>query len=189
LVIALSGRAISTPPTEDDPMSEEPEMIYRLKVEDRDLEPVDDHDVYTTEEEALSAYSGAVLNPDPEWGSVYLTEQGYGDEGFEAAIAGHCFDGQEPEDGPRFPLGLVVSTPGAIKTMEHAGIAPGMLLRRHLHGDWGDVCAEDAAENEFAVGKCLRIFSVYGSEDDPNRLWVITEADRSSTCILRPDEY
>jgi hypothetical protein len=86
-----------------------------------------------------------------------------------------------------FPLGRLVATPGAIALMEAARIDPVQLLQRHQCGDWGDLDAEDQRENEYAVSRALRIFSAYGRP--PDRLWVITEADRSVTTILRPDEY
>ena len=88
---------------------------------------------------------------------------------------------------PFFSLGRVVATPGAIAVMEAARIDPVQLLRRHQSGDWGDLGEEDWRENDLAVGGCIRIFSAYGKP--PDRLWVITEADRSVTTILRPDEY
>jgi hypothetical protein len=88
---------------------------------------------------------------------------------------------------PSFPLGRVVATPGAIGLMEAARIDPVQLLERHQSGDWGDLDGEDWRENDYAVGRPLRIFSAYGKP--PDRLWVITEADRSVTTILRPDEY
>jgi hypothetical protein len=90
---------------------------------------------------------------------------------------------------PLFPLGHVVATPGAITVMQEHGIDATQLLARHVTGDWGDLCAEDRAENELAVGRRLRIFSSYGADDSPSRLWVITEADRSVTTILRPEDY
>ena len=88
---------------------------------------------------------------------------------------------------PLFSLGRVVATPGAIALMEAARIDPVQLLQRHQSGDWGDLDAEDQRENDYAVHRWLRIFSAYGQP--PDRLWVITEADRSLTTILRPDEY
>jgi hypothetical protein len=88
---------------------------------------------------------------------------------------------------PLFPLGQVVATRGAIVLMEAARIDPAELLQRHQFGDWGDLDPEDQHENEYALGRRLRIFSAYGKP--PDRLWVITEADRSVTTILRPDEY
>jgi len=59
-------------------------------------------------------------------------------------------------------------------------------LKRHVHGDWGNLCDEDKAENEFALGKSLRLFSAY---EGSHKVWIITEADRSVTTILFPDEY
>ena len=87
----------------------------------------------------------------------------------------------------RFPLGQTVATPGALEILETMGTSPLALLARHQCGDWGDVPPEDATENELSVEQGFRILSSYsvGSE----RLWVITEADRSVTTILRPDEY
>ncbi len=86
-----------------------------------------------------------------------------------------------------FPLGQVLATPGAIALMEAARIDPLRLLERHQSGDWGDLDEHDQRENDYAVQRWLRIFSAYGQP--PDRLWVITEADRSVTTILRPDEY
>lgn len=88
---------------------------------------------------------------------------------------------------PRFELGQTVATPGAINTFVNHGITPASLLDRHVSGDWGDVDRADARENELSVKEGYRILSSYGEGDA--RLWVITEADRSSTCILRPEEY
>jgi hypothetical protein len=61
------------------------------------------------------------------------------------------------------------------------------LVGRHTSGDWGDLGQEDKAANEEALVTGARIFSAYGTGD--GELWVITEADRSTTTILRPDEY
>ena len=88
---------------------------------------------------------------------------------------------------PLFPLGRVVATPGAFVLIEVARINPAQILPRHQSGDWGDLDAEDQSENDYAVSRWLRILSAYGTP--PDRLWVITEADRSVTTILRPDEY
>ncbi len=90
---------------------------------------------------------------------------------------------------PLFPLGQIVATPGALETMARKGIDPAGLIHRHVTGDWGDLCQEDAEENNYSVEHGLRILSAYGARDDPDRLWVITEADRSVTTILCPDEY
>lgn len=92
---------------------------------------------------------------------------------------------------PRFPLGSCVATPGAIQTLEkdrgdwHMSAAN--YLARHQGGDWGDVLPEDARENDLSVREGFRVLSSY--EIAGERIWVITEADRSSTCILLPEEY
>ncbi len=91
--------------------------------------------------------------------------------------------------GHRFELGRIMATPGAIETLARKGIDPFALIQRHVTGDWGDIDEHDAAENAAAVEQGTRILSAYGGEHDPDRLWVITQADRSVTTILRPDEY
>jgi hypothetical protein len=91
-------------------------------------------------------------------------------------------------NGPRFPLGKVVATPGALSALEAAKQVPLDLLRRHERGDWGEVCAEDAQENNLSVDGGFRILSAYTLSTGV-KVWVITEADRSSTCILLPEEY
>jgi len=87
-----------------------------------------------------------------------------------------------------FVLGQVVSTPGALEAMEpYPGL--GMkLLARHATGDWGDIDAEDAAENDHSVKEGFRILSAYKTPDG-TRIWIITEADRSVTTFLLPEEY
>lgn len=89
---------------------------------------------------------------------------------------------------PLFPLGRVVATPGALAALEAAGQNAADFLLQHETGDWGEVDEEDRQANEAAVEKGLRILSVYRTRDN-TALWVITEADRSSTCILLPEEY
>ncbi len=87
-----------------------------------------------------------------------------------------------------FPLGRLVATPGAIELLRSAGedLLPA-LLERHRSGDWGDVPSEDARENEFSVRHGFRIISSYRVAGE--RLWVITERDRSATTLLLPSEY
>ena len=87
-----------------------------------------------------------------------------------------------------FPLGRLVATPGALALLRSAGedLLP-TLLERHRSGDWGDVPPEDARENEFSVRYGFRIVSSYRVDEE--RLWVITEADRSATTLLLPSEY
>jgi hypothetical protein len=89
---------------------------------------------------------------------------------------------------PRFKLGQVVATPSALEALEDAGQLPAEFLRRHVAGDWGDVVADDRRENETSVANGFRILSAYKTTKGV-RLWVITEADRTSTCILLPEEY
>tara|TARA_E500000305_G_scaffold111956_2_gene130373 strand:- start:125246 stop:125587 length:342 start_codon:yes stop_codon:yes gene_type:complete len=93
-----------------------------------------------------------------------------------------------PVSDPLFPLGKIVATPGAIQELEKAGKQPETYLRRHQAGDWRDCCAEDKRVNEQSLHTGMRIISVYFISAD-QKIWIITEADRSSTCILLPDEY
>jgi hypothetical protein len=72
--------------------------------------------------------------------------------------------------------------------LEEARQDPAELLARHVSGDWGDVCEEDAQENDFSVSRDLRILSAYVLGTGVT-VWVITEADRSATTFLLPSEY
>jgi len=92
------------------------------------------------------------------------------------------------EQGPKFELGRTVMTPGAQQAMVQAGENPATFLRRHQHGDWGDMSAEDVQENEFSLQNGFRLMSSYMLQDG-TKIWVITEADRSVTTILLPEEY
>lgn len=87
-----------------------------------------------------------------------------------------------------FPLGQTVATPGALEALEEAGQMPHEFLTRHLSGDWGDLCDEDKAENDYAVENGGRIFSSYLTSNN-TKVWVITECDRSATTFLLPSEY
>lgn len=86
-----------------------------------------------------------------------------------------------------FKMGSVEATPGALQFCEANKVNPLLLLGRHIAGDWGDLDAADTAANLRAVQGDLRIFSSY--KFGGGKVWVITEADRSSTCILLPEEY
>ena len=88
----------------------------------------------------------------------------------------------------RFVLGRILATPGAITAMREAGERPLKLLKRHAHGDWGDLHPDDQRANELALRRDLRILSAYVLATD-ERVWVFTEADRSATTILLPEEY
>ena len=83
-------------------------------------------------------------------------------------------------------LGRVVSTPGALAALTYQDLEK--ALARHHRGDWGDVDRHDWRANEEALTEGARLLSVYRSEDAVT-FWVITEADRTSTCVLLPDEY
>ena len=88
----------------------------------------------------------------------------------------------------RFQLGRVGATPGALRVLEKAEQAPDVFLDRHVNGDWGDVPEEDKQENELSVEQGLRILSAYTTSAG-DRIWILTEADRSSTIIMLPEEY
>jgi hypothetical protein len=93
--------------------------------------------------------------------------------------------------GKRFEFGVLVLTAGVnAKVAEDIEFAKFVWdsIKRHGAGDWGDMGEQDKAENEFAIGKYLRIFSAYEQSPLP-RIWVITEADRSATTLLFPNEY
>ncbi len=87
-----------------------------------------------------------------------------------------------------FPLGRIVATPGALQALEQAGEEAINFLRRHQSQDWGNVPEEDAESNTAAVNVGLRIISSYCTKLGA-KIWIITEADRSSTCVLLPEEY
>lgn len=94
----------------------------------------------------------------------------------------------------RFDLGQIVSTPGALESCPSDHLL--YCLARHARGDWGSVCSEDAETNNLAVEEGSRILSAYPIDPaEPskgygaNTLWIITEADRSVTTFLLPDEY
>jgi len=88
----------------------------------------------------------------------------------------------------RFELGRVVATPGALSALQKAEQEPREFLDRHVNGDWGEVPEADKQENELSVEQGFRILSAYTTSAG-DRLWVLTEADRSATIILLPEEY
>jgi hypothetical protein len=89
---------------------------------------------------------------------------------------------------PLFPAGQIVATPGALALLEQTNRSPLEFLSRHLRGDWGDLCHEDKTENELSLKYGLRLLSSYPVTES-EKLWVITEADRSVTTLLLPEEY
>jgi len=82
----------------------------------------------------------------------------------------------------------VVATPGALSALEKAEQLPAEFLDRHVNGDWGDVTDADKQENEVSIEQGFRILSAYTTSSG-DRIWVLTEADRSATMILLPEEY
>jgi len=88
----------------------------------------------------------------------------------------------------RFRLGKTLMTRGAQGALEEAGQSPHEFLQMHERGDWGEVSEDDQRENELSVREGFRILSAYCTSKG-KRIWVITEADRSATTILLPEEY
>lgn len=89
---------------------------------------------------------------------------------------------------PRFALGQVVATPGALELLERAGQTVWEFVARHVQGDFGEVEAEDRQANEDAIRHGERVLSSYTLRTGAT-IWVITEADRSSSVVLRPEDY
>lgn len=87
---------------------------------------------------------------------------------------------------PKFPFGLVLITANADHVLSRTDILT--ALQRHRVGDWGDLCEADRAENELALKEGSRLFSVYHSAAG-TKFYVITEADRSATTVLLPEDY
>jgi hypothetical protein len=88
-----------------------------------------------------------------------------------------------------FGMGRIMATPGALETLRAVGMSASTFLARHESGDWGNLDAEDRRANDRALMEGTRIFSSYALGDTGERVWIITEADRSYTTVLRPDEY
>lgn len=92
---------------------------------------------------------------------------------------------------PMFSIGNVVATPGALDLLDRHALNAATILRRHMWGDFGTVCAEDRAANLAAIGNGARILSAYevGPDGKTEKVWVLTEGDRSTTTLLLPCEY
>jgi hypothetical protein len=88
---------------------------------------------------------------------------------------------------PLFALGVTLATRGAREAMQQLAVSQFALLSRHQRGDWGNLDKEDKQSNDQALTLGGRIFSAYQLE--AAKFWVITEADRSATTILLPEEY
>lgn len=88
----------------------------------------------------------------------------------------------------KFKIGKLVATPGALAAITGSGENPWQFVVRHMAGDWGELDAEDKQLNEDALKSGDRIFSAYYTAKGV-KLYVITEADRSATTILLPEDY
>ena len=89
--------------------------------------------------------------------------------------------------GHTLPLGRIVATPGALELLGNVGEDPRTLLARHASGDWGELDAHDRRENMLSLKHGWRVISSYPVGE--GKVWIITEADRSVTTILLPEEY
>jgi hypothetical protein len=87
-----------------------------------------------------------------------------------------------------FALGQLLMTPGASEALLTAQHVPPEFLLRHVHGEWGELCAEDRRENERALQVGSRLLSAYRTRTE-EKLWIITEWNRSTTTVLLPEEY
>jgi hypothetical protein len=86
----------------------------------------------------------------------------------------------------KFPLGQVVITRNALEAIPPTEVR--RTLARHAGGDWGDLCEEDRRENALSLIEGGRLMSVYRAADG-TKFWIITEADRSVTTVLLPEDY
>lgn len=181
---------------------------WKLDLAIEDLTPTADNDLL----DLLGDAGGAFCVYDARGGDTICLNS----DGTRAAIREIQADGPviiqaEPPDGyftpleapakptppaadapPRFSMGRIVATPGALEALNLTGdgqAAAAEILARHERGDWGDVDAEDWQANEEALNPedPTRLLSAYVV--NATRLWIITEWDRSYTTILLPDEY
>ncbi len=86
----------------------------------------------------------------------------------------------------KFGLGQTLITPGAQSTLHPEDVLN--AIGRHVRGDWGDCCKQDAAENDLSLKEGFRILSVFHDRNN-TKFWIITEADRSATTVLLPEDY
>lgn len=94
---------------------------------------------------------------------------------------------------PKFQVGRLLATPGAMEALEKAGQSIHEFLARHIQGDWGCVCPDDAAANDESVRDGSRILSAYRLTTDV-KIWLLTEAadnhgQRAATTALLPEEF
>ena len=86
----------------------------------------------------------------------------------------------------KFQLGQIVATPNALNHLTQDDIRSGII--RHQSGDWGDLDADDRKENDLALERGTRLLSAYQASNGV-KFWIITEADKSSTTVLLPEDY
>lgn len=106
-------------------------------------------------------------------------------------------EGTDSQARAKLELGELCTTPGAQMLLRQYRISPFQLLARHVTGDWGDICKEDAEANNEALLVGARVLSAYAlqpplGQSEPlavAHVWLITEADRSVTTLLLPEEY
>lgn len=98
------------------------------------------------------------------------------------------FEPEHKNTEPLFSMGHLGISPGAFSALLSLGLNPNVFLTRHVTGDWLEMEPEDQEVNRRALSVGSRVFSSYGFGDN-KKLWVITEADKSSTMILLPGEY
>ena len=87
-----------------------------------------------------------------------------------------------------FELGSLYVTPGALQAFAEASESPSRFLDRHMSGDWGEISSPDRDENQLSLEQRFRILSAYTLTTGV-KIWIITEADRSATTVLLPEEY
>jgi len=88
-----------------------------------------------------------------------------------------------------FTLGQLVATPGALAAIGESGDDLSTYLACHQSGDWGDIDAHDRSENQLLLEPGFRLMSVCTLSITGVKIWVVTKADRSSTCVLSPEEF
>ena len=95
---------------------------------------------------------------------------------------------QQLSKQPAFELGQIVATPGALAALKKSGQQPGEFLTRHVNREWDDLSEEDRKENDYSLEHGFRLLSSYRTNAG-DRLWILTESDRSATTLLLPEEY
>ena len=88
----------------------------------------------------------------------------------------------------KFYPGQIVATRGAVDAFVASGDSPYAYLLRHVAGDWGEIDPDDAIENDVSLQRGFRLLSSYRLSNGVT-VWCITEADRSVTTFLLPEEY